>query len=187
MQEDFVEERERIKEIRRNNVDVPSEARLRDDENGMLQSSPRITQYAREQWARAFGPAAHSHSLDIGGFHLIFFNFDRDGLADGEMAWLEMEINENKELPTLLFFHVPLPVATLIPEVVEKLGRDLCLAAGPNTDRLFSLLSGNRQVLAAFCGHIHFDSMHRYEDFTQITTGPVFETRFRRVVVRGPG
>ena len=186
VQEDFATERERIGEIRRNNVDVPSEALLRDDENGMLQSSPRISRYAFKHWARAFGLETLNYSLDFEAFHLVFFNFDCAGIEDGEMAWLEADIEANKTRPTLLFFHVPLPVAALVPEVLDKLGQDCCLPAGANTDRLFSLLSDNGQILAAFCGHIHFDSLHRYGDFAQVSTAPVAEVRWRRVVVYRP-
>ena len=187
LEEDFVAERERIGAIRRNNVDVPSEANLKDDENGMLQSSPRISRYACRHWVRAFALETLSYSLDCGGFHLVFFNFDRAGIEDDEMAWLEADIKKSRACPTLLFFRVPLPVDALVAEVVEKLGRDSCLAAGPNTQRLFSLLSENPQIVAAFCGHVHFDSIHYYGNCAQITTAPVSTGACRRVVVRGPG
>ena len=187
LEADFVAERERIGALRRHNVEVPREASLKDDECGMLQSSPRISSYACRRWARAFELEELSYSLEVAGFHLVFFNFDRAGIEEDEMAWLEADIKKSRARPTLLFFHVPLPVEALVAEIVGELGRDSCLAAGPNTERLFSLLAENPQIAAAFCGHVHFDSMHYYENCAQITTAPVFTGACRRVVVRGPG
>ena len=183
--EDFAAERERIREIRKNNTDVPSEANLQDHENGMLQSSPKIRENAIRYWEQEFGLATINYSFDLKGFHLVFFNFDREGLADGELEWLEADIRRSREHPTMLFFHVPLPIPALVPEVLARFKRNICLVAGPNTDRFFSLLSKNPQILAIFGAHIHFDSVHRYKDTVQITTAPVSEGRFRRVVVRG--
>ena len=183
---DFAAERARITEIRRNNLDVPSEATLRDDESGMLQSSPKIRESAIARWERALGLDSINYSVDLDGFHLVFLNFDREGITDSEMVWMEADINRARERPALLFLHVPLPIPELVPVVLARYKRDICLTAGPNTDRLFSLLSENPQILAVFAAHIHLDSVHRHGKMWQITTAPVFEGALRRVVVHEP-
>jgi hypothetical protein len=121
------------------------------------------------------------------GVHLVFFNFERHGIDDAEIEWIEADVGANKESPSLLFFHVPLPIPSLTREVEARIGSDICLARGPNTDRFFRLLAGNPQILAIFCSHVHFNSVHRHGGTVQITTDRVTEDALRRVIVHGMG
>jgi predicted MPP superfamily phosphohydrolase len=74
-----------------------------------------------------------SHSQEVQGYHLVFWNsavqFEQGGfhLAPDDLRWLEADLAAT-DLPTLIFSHLPLDNGSMLGNLGTHLKRDSCSA-----------------------------------------------------------
>lgn len=87
-------------------------------------------------------------SFTLGGFHFIFVTPDQQAISkegcvtfdEGTLAWLEKQIQQNSNKPTLLLMHEPIwPPAFL------------------DAPKIRSLVDANQQIIGVLGGHLHLD------------------------------
>lgn len=98
-----------------------------------------------------------------------------------ELAWLEEDLEEHKNLPTLLAFHYP-----VIP-IPQRLQRKTLKDAGhlSNGDLLLEILEQYPQVKAILSGHLHMNIIEPQGSIVQIVTSamPEYPCEYRLITV----
>jgi 3',5'-cyclic-AMP phosphodiesterase len=93
----------------------------------------------------------------LGGYLMIYLSPDDlnspylTQISDGQLAWLQKRLAENKTVPTLIFFHAPL-AGTLYP--FNELADTPSFIAQP-IGRLRDLILENPQIFLWVSGHMH--------------------------------
>jgi len=110
-----------------------------------------------KRFAETFGLSGVYGSERLGGYLMIYLSPDDldsaylTQISDGQLAWLQKRLAENKTVPTLIFFHAPL-AGTLHPYNEQ--------ANAPNfiaqpIGRLRDLILENPQIFLWISGHMH--------------------------------
>ena len=130
---------------------------------------------------KALGTALNNNSLDIGGFHLVFWNahtyipFPKPtrGALYSDLEWLRQDL-ESTPLPSVIFTHFPLfqPVMTGNYYFQEKTE----FAYDPNAGNLREKLSQWGHVILCVSGHVHWNSWHCIDDIHYFTLHSLTET-----------
>lgn len=110
--------------------------------------------FGKGLYRRTFGPTYYS--WDWGRVHFVALDASRipyqEALGEEQMAWLAQDLDRQPAgKPVVIFCHQSLPAL-----------RD--------REVLVRVLAG-RRVLAAFCGHLHRNEIHRMAGFTVYHTG----------------
>ena len=107
-----------------------------------------------QTYEKTFGPLYHSRKL--GQYFLVFLSPDTleskyaVELSKEQLAWLEKELKDHRQEPTLIFCHAPI-TGTLIPGSKLDTPRNYAQPA----KKLHQLLTENPQVLLWVSGHTH--------------------------------
>lgn len=122
-----------------------------------------------------------SHSRDVNGYHLVFWNSDvrvSEGpgfkLAPEDLAWLETDLAAT-ELPTIIFSHLPLDNGSMIgnfyfEQYVPNGGHYVDGAAARNVIEQ----SGN--VIVCLAGHTHWNARNTIDGVHYITIHSLTES-----------
>lgn len=126
------------------------------NEDAKLQkANPKEQQKKLQRFQETFGLQTLSYSMVHEGYFLIFLSLDSSKhltlLSSEQLLWLSNELEKNKKLPTIVFFHAPL----------DKTLRDYKhyinkpdFVAQP-VDELREILLKNTQVFLWISGHTH--------------------------------
>lgn len=110
----------------------------------------------------ALGQSLASHSRDLGGFHLVFWNADvrvQQGpsfvITEADLAWLAADLAAT-ERPTILFSHLPLDDSSMsgnfyFERVAYGLGHYRNGAAGRQ------VIERSGKVVLCLAGHVHWN------------------------------
>ena len=110
-----------------------------------------------ERFAKTFGLSEVYGSERIGGYLMIYLSTDDldsvhlTQISDGQLAWLQKRLAENKTVPTLIFFHAPL--AGTLYNYNEQANTPSFIAQP--TGRLHNLILENPQIFLWISGHMH--------------------------------
>ncbi|MDD6397225.1 MAG: metallophosphoesterase [Anaerovibrio sp.] len=123
-----------------------------------FQCGPEERKMKLERFRKAFKMNALYFSKDVGQYHLVYLSPDDLNtsyltcMSTDQLAWLEVDLEENRNKPTIIFFHGSLEGTW------DKHGN-----AWPNhpsfmaqpKDAVRDILSMNPQVVAWVSGHLH--------------------------------
>lgn len=138
---------------------------------------------AMETWLERFRMPSFTYTFMHGGVRFIALNTACATIDDDQLDWLEAVLATAPELPTILMHHVPLPIPELLPDVQAKRGKYYCMDRVPTTQRFMRIVENSSCLLAAFCGHLHFDSAYRLGTMLQTTVGCAFMGGMRVVEI----
>lgn len=117
----------------------------------------------------ANGPAGYSelvYSFNFKNSHFVVLNSEKPSenmISDAQRAWLEQDLNKNKQANTFVFFHEPAyPVSSKIDESLD--------AKPKERDALWNILSSHK-VTAVFNGHEHIASRRKIGSLYQFVFG----------------
>ncbi len=133
-----------------------------------------------EENAAALGIVLGSRSVEIGGLRCVFWEPEvrttkRCGphLADGDLDWLAGTL-AGTDQPTLLFSHVPLSGQAMIGNIWFE--HDPAGAAYREQVSIRAVLAAARCPLAAFAGHVHWNSFCVVDGIPHLTLQSLTET-----------
>lgn len=108
-----------------------------------------------ERFRSTFGLSASYQSRQMGGYLLLFLATDSSGhlaeMSEAQLAWLDEELNKNRSLPAIVFFHAPL-AGTLAP--YNSKVNEFDYIAQP-ADRIAELTARHTNLLLWVSGHTH--------------------------------
>ena len=110
-----------------------------------------------KRFAETFGLSGVYGSEMLGGYLMIYLSPDDldsaylTQISDGQLAWLQKRLAENKTVPTLIFFHAPL--AGTLHQYNEQANTPSFIAQP--TGRLRDLILENPQIFLWVSGHMH--------------------------------
>lgn len=128
-----------------------------------------VRHLSREENEEITGSPSSSHSMDLDGYHLIFWNPDvryhgTEGLRlrPEDLAWLEADV-ENADKPCILFSHVPLvldkPAKERSPHPIKD------RFTWPESPKIQQMLERSGKVVLCMSGHRH---KNRHDDINGI-------------------
>jgi Icc protein len=83
-----------------------------DPKGKRVRASPETVARKLSRFREAFGLTAIHYHRKVGPYLLVFLSTDRPdflaGLSAAQFAWLRGTLEENRQTPTLVFFHAPL-------------------------------------------------------------------------------
>lgn len=126
----------------------------------------------RQAWRERLGSPRFTYAFRHDGVRFIALDTSESRLLAGDVDWLAAELEADGGTPTVLFYHVPAPIPSLLPEVARHRGTYYCLAQDEETRRFLDLVARSPCVLAALCGHVHFASAHTWGAMVQTTIRP---------------
>ena len=137
----------------------------------------------RRVWRRRLGMERFTYSFRHRGVRFIALDTSESRLFPADVDWLGQDLAADGHTPTVLFYHVPAPIPSLLPEVARHRARYYCLARDESTRRFMGLIEACTCVLAGLCGHVHFASAHRWGSMIQTTMPPSCDGGYRLVTV----
>lgn len=126
------------------------------DENEKLQrGTPELQKEKLETFKKVFALPKLYSSVIQNGYFLIFLSTDSPkylaGMGKEQLAWLENELEKNRHLPTIIFFHAPLD-KTL--DTYKPFVNTPSFIAQP-TNKINELITHNPQIFLWISGHTH--------------------------------
>ena len=126
------------------------------DENEKLQrGTPELQKEKLETFKKVFGLSKLYHSVNQDGYLLIFLSTNTPkylaGIDEEQLLWLKNELEKNRHLPTIIFFHAPLD-KTL--ETYKHWVNTPSFVAQP-VDKIKNLIAKNPQIFLWVSGHTH--------------------------------
>ena len=126
-------------------------------EGRKVQASPAVRRKKLARFAETFGMKQLHGEERLGGYLLVYLSPDDletdhlTQLSEDRIVWLKALLENNRDLPTIVFFHAPL-AGTLMAynDRVNTPG----FVAQP-ADRLRDLIRGNPQLFLWVAGHMH--------------------------------
>ena len=122
-----------------------------------IKGLPDIRRMKLKRFTETFGLPGVYGSERLGGYLMIYLSTDElesahlAQISDGQFAWLQKQLAENKDLPTLIFFHAPL-AGTLLQ--FNEQANTPNFVAQPAA-RLHNLILENPQIFLWVSGHLH--------------------------------
>ena len=126
-----------------------------------------------ENWSkldRLTGGHPSHQARDIGGIRFVALDDSTYQVTDDQLAFVGEQLTAG--LPTVLLYHIPLSLPTLRPPTIARWDKPLLLAEpawaagdrelhgiGDDTEATLELarvLTRAENLVAAFCGHVHF-------------------------------
>ena len=124
-------------------------------DNKLQKANPKEQQKKLQRFKETFGLQTLSYSLVHEGYFLIFLSLDSSKhltlLSSEQLLWLSNELEKNKKLPTIIFFHAPLDKT--LNDYKDHVNKPDFIAqpVGEIRDILFK----NHQVFLWISGHTH--------------------------------
>ncbi len=138
----------------------------------------------KERWRSRFRLPSFSYAFRHKGMRFIALDTSFNRVETSDLEWLQQILSDEPGVPTLLFYHVPAPIPSLVPEVKRMREKYYCLDPGQDTDRFMEILSLFPCIISTFCGHIHFYSAHRCGGALQTSVYPACYGGYRTVTVQ---
>jgi len=119
----------------------------------------------RQENEEIMGSPAESYSVDVNGFHLIFWNpnvdcgehDDTPSLCDAELAWLKQDLAAHNA-PTIIFSHIPFD-GMFEPGDKEIGSREIEKRFSyPESPDIRKILEDSGNVILSMAGHLHKNS-----------------------------
>ncbi len=126
----------------------------------------------REAWKKRFNMDSVSYCFTYQGIRFIALDTSESKIGSADLCWFRNLILSDDETPTILFYHVPAPIPTLLPEVAQHRKVYYCLKQDQNTLEFMHILEESKCIIATFCGHVHFNSAHWCGSVLQTTIYP---------------
>ena len=121
-----------------------------------------------------------SHSRDLKGYHLVFWNLDLSSTyADNEipskkeLLWLQEDLKKTL-LPTIIFTHVPLDEASMIGNFWFQ--NNLNSASLNNTVQARNIIETSGKVIACISGHTHWNKCSTIDGVLYLTIQSLTES-----------
>jgi Icc protein len=118
-----------------------------------------------------------SHSIDIGGFHLVFWQADvrldesKRGMAgpsDANLEWLSQDL-QSTDLKTVIFSHVPLNATCSTVNPYMDLHKAVCWGFYLRQQEIQDVIGKGRHVVACINGHAHLPAWSRLDGIHYLT------------------
>jgi Icc-related predicted phosphoesterase len=125
----------------------------------LKEASPEKRQQKLELFKKTWGLKEISYSERLGNYLLVFLTPDHptsnnySEMTDRTLGWFEKELERNKKVPTIVFFHAPLQ-GTYKSERIAKATTPDSYNAEP-AGKIREILLKNRQVFMWVSGHLH--------------------------------
>lgn len=132
------------------------------------------------EWEALFGPRSfRSRSLDVNGFHLVFFSpwyvnggFGPFPFDEDELAWLDGDLNRT-DLPSIIFTHVPIAAGSLMGNGYFEGS----LNGEAQDSEYLRRVIREHPTLLVVQGHTHWNALHVEHDVAYVTVPSLTEQR----------
>jgi 3',5'-cyclic-AMP phosphodiesterase len=131
-----------------------------DEKNSLgnrVKALPNTRRAKLERFTETFGLSNVYGSERLGGYLMVYLSTDDldsahlTQISDGQFAWLQKRLAENKTVPTIIFFHGPL--AGTLYKYNEQANSPSFIAQPAG--RLHNLILENKQIFLWISGHMH--------------------------------
>jgi 3',5'-cyclic AMP phosphodiesterase CpdA len=125
----------------------------------LKEPSPEHRYAKLERFKKTWGLKELFYSERLGNYLLVFLTPDElvsnnyAQMTDRQLHWLRDELERNKKLPTIVFFHAPL-AGTYKSRYIAKTTTPDSYNAEP-AGKIRDILLKNKQVILWVCGHLH--------------------------------
>lgn len=126
------------------------------------------------------GQSLASRSIDLKGWHLVFWQADvhmsmdhEPGLSDDDLAWLESDLRAT-DLPTVVFSHVPLDGASMAGNYYFEANPEF--GGYHNADRARRVISDSGVVALCVAGHVHWNNVSRIDGVPYVSLQSLTES-----------
>lgn len=145
-----------------------------------LQGNHDVAFLSGEENAAALGIGDGHNSLDLKGFHLVFWQPDARIpypepflIPPRDLDWLAADLAGTR-LPTIIFSHVPLSGASMVGNYWFANSPDH--GGYPNAAEARGIIRANPHVILCVAGHVHWNTLHRVEAVPHITVQSLTES-----------
>lgn len=128
----------------------------------------------------AFGRPLGSHSVDVKGWHLVFWQLDLSGRfpdnplpSDIDLEWLRADLSDST-LPAVVFTHVPLDGASMIGNYYFQNNPSAATLRHASRARQVICAAGN--VVLCIAGHVHWNNVSSIDGIRFLTTQSLAES-----------
>jgi Icc protein len=139
-----------------------------------------VAHLSREDNEHAFSQDMRSTSIDLKGWHLIFWQANVDIslhepllLREEELAWLEADL-AGTSLPSIVFTHIPLDGASMTGNFYFQASPQIATYA--NVAQAQAIISTAGNVAACIAGHVHWNNISRIDGVPYITLQSLTES-----------
>lgn len=140
-----------------------------------------VVHLTREENEAVLGCDLAMHSMDLKGFHLIFWNansyipkpYPSLGSMRSDLEWLRADL-EKSDLPAVLFTHFPLYQTTMWGNYYFEDALEYSFDA--NAAQIREIITSTGNVVASIAGHVHWNSWHCTDDIAFITLQSLTES-----------
>ena len=125
----------------------------------LKEASPEARKKKLELFKKTWGLKEIYYSERLGNYLLVFLTPDDpvsnnySQMTDRQLGWLSAELERNKNVPTIVFFHAPL-TGTYKSQRIEKATTPDSYNAEP-AGKVREILLRNKQVFLWVAGHLH--------------------------------
>ena len=139
-----------------------------------------LVNLSRDDNEQLLGQSFTSSSLDLRGWHLVFWQADvtmttshDPRLTEDDLAWLEADLAAT-ELPSVVFSHVPLDGASMTGNYYFQANPQF--ATYGNVERAQQIITRSPQVVACVAGHVHWNHLSRIAGVPYVTLQSLTES-----------
>ena len=133
-----------------------------------------------EENEKLLGVAMSSESIDVNGYHLVFWqadtHIDRDEgfhLNDDDLKWLAADLGATN-LPTIVFSHVPLDGGDTTGNYYFEANPELARYA--ETEQIREVLTAAGNVILCVAGHVHWNDLNNVDGIPYISMQSLTES-----------
>lgn len=134
----------------------------------------------RAENERVLDRSLESHSLDLRGRHLVFWQIDLSGQysanaapSEVELEWLREDLRATS-LPTIIFTHVPLNDAAMTGNFYFQ--NNPAEATLPNTQAARDVIEASGKVILCIAGHVHWNNNSSIDGIRYLTVQSLVES-----------
>lgn len=139
-----------------------------------------LVHLSAEENGRHLGQVMHSTSIDLKGWHLVFWQANVDlqlhspfELSEDDFAWLKADL-ASTNLPAIIFTHVPLDGASMTGN--HYFENTPQVAGYRNVDRVHEIISQAGNVAACIAGHVHWNNVTRIDGIPYLSLQSLTES-----------
>ncbi|MBO89371.1 MAG: hypothetical protein CMP14_07610 [Rickettsiales bacterium] len=133
-----------------------------------------------EENEELLGVSMSSESIDVNGYHLVFWqadtHIDRDEgfhLNDDDLKWLAADLGATN-LPTIVFSHVPLDGGDMTGNYYFEANPEL--ARYRETEQIREVLTTAGNVVLCVAGHVHWNDLNNVDGIPYISMQSLTES-----------
>jgi hypothetical protein len=121
--------------------------------------SPEVRSKKLERFKETFGLPEIFYSRRAGDYLLVFltsdglYNNNYCEMSDRQLDWFSKELRDNRDTPTIVFYHAPLEGTYSSVSITQNKSSD-SYNAEP-ADKIRAILKDNPQVFLWLAGHLH--------------------------------